>query len=285
MIRAFVPSKYYVAVSITGLWCELGCPYCRGRYLKGMVPALTPNELYNVAQKLWNSGARGILISGGFTKNGNLPLTKEYMKVIRLLKQELGVIISVHSGLVGKEIIDELWASQVDFIDFEIPPSNNYLKLMKNLPHHTKDMYLNLLSYTMDRYDKDFMVPHVVIESKASTVNEEKTTIKEIIEASPSKIVILVEIPPTREEHIDIERAIDVIRFTRNIFNREVILGCMRPQWIKRDLDSKVIEGKLIDRIATPKKTTIKKYHLEVIHACCSIPSKYINLFPRSMEA
>ena len=285
MIKAFIPSKYYVAISITGLQCKLGCPYCKGRYLRGMIPALTPKELYKVTQKLWNHGARGILISGGFTRDGALPLTEEHIRVVRRLKQELDIIISIHSGLVGKTIIDKLWDSQVDFIDFEIPPSTNYLRLMKNLPHHTKDLYLDLLSYALDHYDKEFMVPHIVVASKTSTISDEETTIREIRNLNPSKIVILVEIPLTREKSVDIDRIVNIIKYTKDTFNGEVVLGCMRPYWIKERLDSEVIERKLIDRIATPKKKTIRKYNLEVIYACCSIPAKYIDLFPKGAEA
>ena len=39
-VIAFIPSKYYIALSITGLQCELLCSHCKGRYLKGMIPVL-----------------------------------------------------------------------------------------------------------------------------------------------------------------------------------------------------------------------------------------------------
>lgn len=280
-IKAFIPSKYYVALSITGLWCELKCPYCKGRYLKGMLAVTSPKELHDTIIKLWNRGTRGVLISGGFTKNGYLPLGNEYLEIIKKIKKETGMVVSVHSGLIGKELIDRLWASHVDFIDFEVPPSNNYLKYMKNLPHHNLEMYLDILSYTLNIYDKDFIVPHIVLVSKSSTLEEERSTVRRVIEFEPVRLVFLVEIPTKLYEEVDLERVIKIMKYTREISSIETILGCMRPWWIKKKLDALAIEKHLINRIATPTNQTIKKYNLEVIYACCSTPNKYLNQFPK----
>lgn len=279
-VIAFIPSKHYVALSITGLQCELLCSHCKGRYLKGMIPVLSPRELYYKVLDLWSKGVKGILVSGGFTRRGCLPLTPEYLKAIRMLKEDTGIVVSVHPGLTSKHVIDCLWSSHVDFIDFEIPPSNRYLWEIRNLKQYCTEMYIELLSYTLDSYSREFIIPHIIVSSKASTHREELEVIRRVCELKPVRIVLLIEIPLHSRE-VNISRAINAIKYTRSIFSGEVVLGCMRPHWIKSVIDQTVITSNLIDRIAVPQKQTIEKYNLRVVYACCSIPLKYLKMFPQ----
>lgn len=277
-IIAFIPSKYYVALSITGLQCELLCSHCKGRYLKGMIPVLSPRELYSKVLNLWRRGVRGILVSGGFTRYGCLPLTLEHLRAIRMLKEDTGIVVSVHPGLTSKHVVDSLWSSHVDFIDFEIPPSNRYLWEIRNLKQYCTEMYIELLSYTLDNYGREFIIPHIIVSSKASTHREELEVIRRICELKPVRIVILIEIPLHSKE-VDISRVINAVKYARTIFSGEIVLGCMRPHWVKNVIDQTVITSNLIDRIAVPQKQIIRRYNLRVVYACCSIPLKYLKIF------
>jgi len=69
-----------------------------------------------------------------------------------------------------------------------------------------------------------------------------------------------------------------VLNHARSSF-REVAMGCMRPPGFKSTLDPKLLEQKLVDRIAVPHKSVVEKYRLEVIHACCSIPHELIDKY------
>ena len=246
-----------------------------------MIHAVGPKKLYDVVTELWKKGTRGILLSGGFTKDGRLPVTRAYLEVIEKLKKELDIVFSIHSGLVDRETIDELWSHGIDYIDFEIPPSQRYLAETKNLPHHNIDNYLDILEYALG-YDREFIVPHIVIASKTATVQEEKTVIDRITQYDPARTTILVEIPMKHGEPIDIDRVVKTIKYTRLRNRGETILGCMRPQWIKNTLDSIVVREDLVDRIAVPARSVLSRYCIETIYACCSIPVKYINRFPKT---
>jgi hypothetical protein len=59
------PPNAFPSISITGSSCALKCNHCNGKVLETMVPALTPEELFDVCVKLKNGGAVGCLISGG----------------------------------------------------------------------------------------------------------------------------------------------------------------------------------------------------------------------------
>ncbi|MCD6301035.1 MAG: radical SAM protein, partial [Staphylothermus sp.] len=118
MVLAFIPSKKFPAISITGTKCWLMCSYCMGRYLKGMNHVHSPDELMKTAEYYAERGAIGLLISGGFTREGKLPL-KPYIKTIKEIKKKYDLVISIHTGLIDKEEAFMLREAGVDIIDYE----------------------------------------------------------------------------------------------------------------------------------------------------------------------
>ena len=87
----------FPGISVTGGDCQLNCEHCRGRLLESMIPATTPQELYDVCMDIRGKGGDGCLISGGSLKDGSVPLI-EFMPVIRRIKQELQLKIVMHTG-------------------------------------------------------------------------------------------------------------------------------------------------------------------------------------------
>ncbi|MCD6208587.1 MAG: radical SAM protein, partial [Thermoproteales archaeon] len=118
MVDAFIPGSKFAAVSITGSKCWLNCKYCMGKYLKGMEHTPTPHHLKAFAKKFYKQGGRGILISGGFTREGKLPFTP-FLQTIREIKKEYDFVISVHPGLVNKDDAENLRLAGVDIVDFD----------------------------------------------------------------------------------------------------------------------------------------------------------------------
>ncbi len=276
---AFRPGNYYVSLSLTGYYCELLCPLCKGTFLKSMISAPTTQSLYNIVKSLYNKGARGFLLSGGFNREGYLMISKEHLKVVKKLKKDLEVVFSIHLGLAPRDLLEEVWSSGIDFIDFEVPPSDLYVKLAKNLPDHRVSDYVKFAEYALT-LDKNFLVPHLIIDSKLATFNDEVNVLNQLSTLNPRLLVLLVEIRkgPWNLSKNSFERVKNILAISKNLF-REVSLGCMRNPKFKV-YDDKFIELGLLDRIANPRNGTIKKYGLRVIGACCSIERKHFKLFP-----
>ncbi|MCD6428509.1 MAG: radical SAM protein [Desulfurococcales archaeon] len=280
---AFIPSNYYVSLSVSGTYCELMCPYCRGRYLTGMEDVSNPENLRKVMNLYYARGARGFLISGGFTRGGYLIISEAHLRVLREFKvSHDDVVISVHSGLMPKELLDKIWSAGIDFIDFEVPPSNDYLRKMKNLPRHSVSDYIEFIDY-VTRYDRNFIVPHVVLHSRESTLSDELGVISELGKFKLRLLVALIEISDSSRlsasHTFDIERVMMALRRSRRLFS-EVALGCMRPLIFKARYDELIIRENLADRIVNPRRNLILKYGLPVIYACCSIEKHHFKLFP-----
>ena len=90
----------FVPVSITGRSCGLMCDHCRARILESMHPAKTPAEFLTLGRRLAELGVSGILLTGGSDRAGVVPLGP-YAGAIRLLRQEHGLTVIVHTGLLG----------------------------------------------------------------------------------------------------------------------------------------------------------------------------------------
>lgn len=273
---AFIPERYYVSLSVSGTACALNCPTCRGTYLKSMINVSTAERLWKVMSALYSSGTRGFLLSGGFTRDGYLMISHEHLHTISEFKKDHDVVVSVHLGLAPQDLVEEIWEHGVDFIDFEVPPSNTYLKIMKNLPNHEVSDYINLLEKLL-AYERTFAVPHLILDSVASTLNDEVNVMERIASLNPHLFVSLVEIRPGRNN--DVNRVAAALRKAKSLF-RETALGCMRHPKFK-EFDALWIREGLVDRIATPKPGLIKALGLPLVKACCSIPKHKFYLFPR----
>jgi len=103
----------YPAATITGSECALQCDHCAGKILETMVQAETPERLLDRCRHLAAAGNRGVLISGGCNPQGQLPW-EAFLPVIRRIKSETDLIVSVHAGLVSPETARDLKAAGVD---------------------------------------------------------------------------------------------------------------------------------------------------------------------------
>lgn len=277
-VIAFTPSTKYIPVSITGTYCSLNCLNCGGKYLRTMVPAITPHKLYQFILKHWERGGYGVLLSGGFNSEGYLPLNEEYLRVIKNIRNKTNLVLSIHLGLAPKHLVDKLYEVGIDFIDFEIPPSDNYLKYVKGLHRYGISDYLNLFEYMLS-YRHDFAIPHIILGNKFNSLKDEINTLLSIINLKPELITFLIEAHLYTDWKNLFNRVRRVIKLARKVFVNEIALGCMRPFKFKNLIDDYLISKGYVDRIASPRIALIKKHNLKVIKLCCSVPRRYLNKF------
>ncbi len=272
--KAYYPGSKYVPLSVSGTVCYLSCKGCNAAYLEGMIDVSDPEKLRLVLSELYRQGVRGYLLSGGYSKDGYLLIRNEHLKVVKNFLRDHEAVFSTHLGLAPRDLLHSVWSAGVDVIDFEVPPSNDYLKHVKGLGHHSVNDYLEFAAYIRDTYGKDFIAPHLILDSTYATPEEEQRMIKAIAELDPYVFVALVEI---RRTNNDEGRVKDALRLARMSF-REVALGCMRSPRFKA-LDEVWLRECLVDRIAVPKPALVREYDLQVIKACCSLKPKYEHLF------
>ncbi len=267
----FTPTGKFAEVSITGHYCPLNCPMCRGKWLKGMTPAISPDDLVRLGHKLRKKGVEGILISGGLGPDGKLPM-RPFVSAIRELK-EMGFFISVHTGVVGKEEAKLLSTARVDLADYELILDEGAIKTAKSLTL-TPDDFVRGMELLIESSIE--VVPHITVGLPGSRENwfEEAANVIRELGIRRSVVLVFIPTPGTPFEDHDPPSPIRVIEVVRLLSRySKVSLGCMRPPWMKKRLDS-ALNG-LVDRIANPHPSL----GLDIVHACCSIPEEVVERF------
>ncbi len=284
MTNAFNPSQKFVSISITGLKCELMCRYCKGKYLKEMIPATTPRALYETIRYYYRRGFRGFLISGGFTVRGFLNV-EPFLPVIKDVKREFrDIVISIHPGLIDKSLIIKLKEAKIDIVDFEFSLSKLYIRYVKNMKKASPMDYCKTYEL-LEKYGPPYIAPHIVINPFTEEYEYEVAfhELEYLHDHNPHIMVLLIYIPtpntPSSNDAVPgISYVSRIFEHARRLF-KEVSLGCMRPRLGNyRVLVDKIALDYDFDRIVNPHKSLMSRVR-SVIGTCCSVPKELLHLF------
>lgn len=272
-MKGFIIRNKYRVVSVSGTYCELNCFYCGARYLKGMEP-LTPEQLYKYIVNAYNEGARGFLISGGSDEQGKLLHIDRVLPVLKEVRRVYSdIVFSIHAGLVDRRIIEEM-SSIVDVVDYEFAYTRKTFHY-KGLRRVTRDKYVEVLENLISR-GPPYIVPHLMIVPGDEDLDD---AVKIAASYKPYLLTYLVLIPPRGVRlNAAIDYVVEKIKHGSALFNGKIALGCMRPAYIKQELDKRVVELGIVERIANPHPTVLSMVK-EIYDACCSIPEKYLYMF------
>ena len=154
-----VSPRRFLPVSVTGSACALSCDHCQGKVLGGMVSVRAGQDLFALAARLREQGTEGLLVSGGSTRGGGVPLLAHLRHVPRI-RQELGMKVIVHSGLVSPDLAEALSASGVDGVMLDVIGADETLREVYHLDLTVADVdrSLRLLSEHGLR-----TIPHIVL--------------------------------------------------------------------------------------------------------------------------
>ena len=280
-LLAFRPWPKFPSISITGRRCELMCKYCMGAYLKGMLHAERPEELLELCSRLADKGANGVLISGGYTRDGVLPV-RPFLKAIRAVKERFGLTVAIHPGLVGRELAEEIASAGVDVALCEVLGDEGTIREAVGLDKKPEDYLASMLALRDAGVPK--LAPHVPIGMWGGVLAGELEALKMVRAARPDVLVLIVFMPTRGTPYAtrkppglaDVEKLMAVARLM--FPSTPVALGCMRPRErsYRARLDVAAVELGL-DRIVLPAGEAVEKaggLGLEVAwrDTCCAIP-------------
>lgn len=109
----------FLPVSVTGTACALQCDHCKTKVLEGMITFSPRRGLYETARELAGRGTDGLLLSGGSTRTGEVPF-RPYFDDMRRIKEELGLKLVAHSGVVSPELAAGLAEAGVDGLMLDV---------------------------------------------------------------------------------------------------------------------------------------------------------------------
>lgn len=289
-IRFYAPSFVYYkskyfrsspnafpSISITGSSCALKCKHCNGKVLDTMVPALTPEELFDVCAKLKNNGAVGCLISGGCLPDGSVPID-EFVDAIAKIKKKLGLTVVTHTGVIDYSTAKKLKEAGVDAALIDIIGSDETIREVYRLDVRVEDYDLSLRAFHEAGIP---FVPHVLVGLHYGELKGELEALKMISGYSPSAVIIIA-FAPIRGTHMekvippepeDIARILVSARLLMP--ETPLVLGCMRPKGEHRINTDMLAVRAGVNGIAFPVEEAIRlaeSMNLEISFSslCCS---------------
>jgi len=250
----FYPQPF-TPLSLTADRCQLSCKHCNKHYLQHMID--TSQNLADVAEQLHNRGTIGIILSGGSTRDGYVPLY-QHTKDINKIKENTLLLISAHIGMITKE-----QAKQLHFLDTalaDVIGDNRTIHDILGL-EKTCDDVEKTLKYLND--EKIPIAPHIIVGLSDEGLESELHALEIAKKYNPITLVIVVFIPtpntPLGDRNLpEISNVIKVITTARTTLDVPISLSCVRPGGRYRQLlDHYAILGG-VDRIAVPSREAYK---------------------------
>jgi uncharacterized radical SAM superfamily protein len=237
--------RRFLPVSVTGSACALSCDHCQAKVLDGMISVRAGVDLYDLAKTLAAGGSEGILVSGGSTRTGGVPLERHLRHVPRI-KEELGLKVIAHSGVVSPRLAEALAAAGVDGVMLDIIGADETIHDVYHLPLTTAD-FERSLALLADAGLR--IIPHIVCGLHYGRFLGEHRAL-EMIRRYPVSTLILVVLTPlvsTPMEHLPPPPVEDVTAFFAEaraaMPTTKVNLGCARPMGaMKSELDVAAVE-------------------------------------------
>jgi hypothetical protein len=197
-----------------------------------MVDVRAKDSLYNFGISLWNSGGKGILVSGGCDQNGTIPISENILDQIAKLKSETDLMFNMHTGLISKEMVLKIEKSGADRISFDVLGDDSTIREVLKLNKTVQDF---LDSYTYLAESNMEIIPHVLAGFHFGEIRGERRAIEIAAGFDPKKVVLIILIPTrgTQMENIPIpknEEILSIAGYMKERLDGDLILGCMRSK-------------------------------------------------------
>ncbi len=276
----WVPKKQnrFLPLSVTGTECALHCDHCGTKVLEGMIPVSRKHDIFETASRLREQGTEGILVSGGSKRSGEVPLLA-HLDGIRRIRDELGLKVIVHSGVVFPELAAGLAEAGVDGVMLDIIGDDDTIRDVYHLELKPSDFErsIELLSRRGLR-----IIPHIVLGLHYGRLRGEWNAL-EMVARYPVSTLILVVLTPLvgtpmgQLQPPPVDEVSDFFALARaRLPQIPVNLGCGRPMGgMKVALDKAAIDHGL-NGIAFPAEGIIDYAErsgltAELYEYCCSL--------------
>ena len=279
-LNLFMPSHLFPAISITGSRCALHCKHCGGRLLERLVPALDTGALLSIASKLDESGAFGMLITGGCDELGKVGI-KRVLGAIRQIKDETDLLVIAHTGFVTPILAEMLAGSGLDGVALDVVGDAATAKRVYGLDVEPED-YLRSICVLVDAGVDVF--PHVCVGLDFSRLSGEYQALWMIREVSVASVVITALMPLSgtamagkKPDPSDVLRIVcDTVELFSDL---PVMLGCAHSVGRDRGLIEILALECGVTNIAVPTRHLIKYAHTQgydvnYYGTCCGLGAR-----------
>lgn len=273
-----VNPRRFLPISVTGSACALQCDHCQAKVLEGMISVRAGEDLFDLARNLKESGSEGLLVSGGSTRTGGVPLIA-HLRHVKRIRSELGMRVIVHSGVVAPPLAAALAEAEVDGVMLDIIGADATIREVYHLDL-TVAHFERSLAILSDKGLR--IIPHIVLGLHYGEFLGEHQALEMISRypVSTAILVVLVPLVGTPMAHIPPPPVDQVTAFFEEarlaLPATRLNLGCARPMGdAKIHLDHAAVDLGL-NGIAYPAEGVIayaqsKGLNPQLYEWCCSM--------------
>ena len=278
-LRFYYPMPVFPPVSVTGGSCDLMCSHCMGHYLKHMPDVSTPAKLRDFCIRHEEAGGVGLLISGGSTLEGRVPL-RPFLSTIAWVKENTGLIVNLHTGVLDVSEAEEIASTGADIVSVDVVGSDETLRMVYGLKASV-EKYGATLTNLVDA-GAPHVAPHICVGLHYGKVLGEHKALEMAASIDPEVIVFLGLVPTentpmakvTPPPLAEITGLISEAKRLRP--HTDVSLGCMRSREYKTELDWAAVEAGT-SRVALASRSTEQRaqeagYRVIHLDGCCATP-------------
>lgn len=244
----------------------------------------TPEKLKEFCVKHEANGGVGLLISGGSTSDGKVPLSP-FLETMRWVKENTDLVINLHTGMLTRSEAEDIASTGVDIASVDLVGSQETLKKVYGLDASLKE-YGDTLIHLKDG-GVPYVAPHVCVGLHYGEVLGESKAIELAAEVKPETIVFISLIPTADTPMADVAppSVDDIIGLIKEAKEKspvsDISLGCMRSRSYKAELEWKAIDAG-VDRLALASRRTEKRalengYTVQKLDSCCATPRSMDN--------
>jgi len=289
-------SRYYrnkpnsfLNISLTGRHCELLCRHCRAMLLEDMVDINTfgnpfdnaENRLLKILKKFGREIVKGMLLSGGFDKNGILPLDDKIINEIRELKSQTKnqIKIFMHLGFVEKYTVNALYGCGVDGVLVNVISDKDAIKKTYNLKNCSPDSFYKNIKVLKNAGLK--VAPHIIIGLNDGKISGEFNSIEQLSSSGADAIVFAI--VKKISKHFDfinpdikVNEIIKLFDYTKKLVpDTPISLGCARPSGFNTEKLEIELLKRGIDVISFPSDAAIEfaeknNFKFSFLEQCCT---------------
>ncbi len=265
--------------SITGNNCELECAHCKKKLLDTMnIFDKSADGLNKIISEHNNNRLKGILLSGGFDRNGKLPIYN-YLGAIKELKRICpGLIILAHLGFTDHREAEKIKESGIDFVLVNMISGKNAIENIYNLKNRTGKDYINTIKILEEAGNNT--VPHIIAGIDSLKTESDYEALNQLAEINISRLVFIIIKKLDRDSDVmamtDYEELTNLIKYAKKTMpDTKISLGCSSPSSKKRGQFEIGLIKNDIDCISFPSQDTVsfcndKKIPYRFEEMCCA---------------
>jgi uncharacterized radical SAM superfamily protein len=159
--------------------------------LEAMVSVRAGGDLFSLAERLHEEGSDGILLSGGSNRAGTVPLVA-HLRHVPKIREELGMKVVVHSGLVTPELAQALGLAGVDGVMIDLIGADETLRDVYHLDRNVKDVERSLRLLCEQGL---CVIPHIVLGLHFGRFLGEWRALEMVTDREISTLVLVVLVP------------------------------------------------------------------------------------------